>query len=90
MKKSSKEKRFGDFSLAELRDFEDNYFYLYLGGDFVAVEGSYTFTKKEVHQKYDEIFHELLDMATDNDSEHEREYALDLMSLMHIQRARLH
>lgn len=88
--KKNKQSGFGDYTQTELRHLEANLYNLCMGGDFVPVDGSYFFTKKEVYQKYNEIFDELLGFVEDNANDNEREYALDLMATMHVQVVRLH
>jgi hypothetical protein len=72
----------------DIRAIESNYF-IQLGGDFVADEGSFLFTRKEAERMYNSTLKRLIGIVQ-NGSEKDVRFGIDLIGTLRIVPVRLH
>lgn len=73
----------------EVRNMENNYYCLVLGGDFILDDGMYLFTKGETAKLWNRTLRNLIDI-TENGEERDRKYAIHLIGGLIISPMRLH
>lgn len=73
----------------EVYRMENNYFCIQFGGDFLAEDGVYLFTKSEASRAYKATLEDLLDIV-ETGSEKDRKYALELIANFVVRPMRLH
>lgn len=79
-----------NFKAQELYDLEMTHYFLLMGGDSVCVDGTYTFTQKEVIKIYNEMLAELVGMMHDGLSNKDKRYATDLIASLVVVPVRIH
>jgi len=67
----------------------ESYYFLQLGGDFVQSDDICTFTQKEITKLYNETLRDLVKLTEDG-SEKDARYALDLIRSLRVVPVRLH
>jgi hypothetical protein len=78
------------YSEKELKYLEENFYFIQLGGDFIAVDGTHSFPQKEAGKLYWDALDDLVKMAKEGLDEKEVAYALNLIGSLRIQPVRVH
>ena len=86
---SKKKSPSAGYSLKEIEKMERGHFVLQFGGDFVAQDGFFFFTEKEINKIYNNTLDDLLDII-ENGSEKDKKYAIDLIAGLMVKPARIH
>lgn len=85
----AKKQSFFGYSDKEVAQMEAALFYIQFGGDAVAEEGYYLFTKAEAKRVYNKMLKDLVGIVADGNPK-DKQYALDLIMGFVVKPMRLH
>lgn len=86
---SKKESFCVGYNNEEINKIENAFYCLQFGGDFVAEDGCYLFTRAEISKLYNRTLKNLVDIIYDG-SEKDSKYALNLVPGLIIRQMRFH
>lgn len=86
---AKKKSPFIGYSVEEVRRMENGFFLVQMGGDFLAEDGHYLFTRKEAVKLYNSTYRDLSEIINDGNDK-DRAYSTDLILGLLIQKMVLH
>ena len=86
---AKKKSPFGGYTIEEVRRMENGFFLVQMGGDFLAEDGHYLFTRKEAIKLYNSTYNDLIKIINDGNDK-DRAYSTELILGLMVQRMVLH